>query len=125
MMGMTYEQYWDGDTDAHKAYRKAHKLKLAQKNQLAWLQAMYVYEALIDVTPYLKAFSKSRPRPFRDSPYELFEDERREREEREQRERYFHMRDKVAAFAKAFNEKQQNLRKSEVDDDARCIPERD
>ena len=119
---MTYEQFWDGDTDAHSAYRAAKKLELSDNNRQAWLQAMYIYEAMLDVTPYLKAFSKSRPRPFRAEPYDLFESDRREREEREEREAYERMQEKVAAFAKAFNEKRHESEISEVDKDARCVP---
>ena len=117
-MGMTYEQFWDGDTDAHAIFRKAKKLALSEQNRNAWLQAMYFYEAMIDVTPYVKAFSKSKPRPFREEPYDLFEDERKAREEREEREAYERIRDRVAAFAKAFNEKRQESETSEVDADA-------
>lgn len=122
-MGMTYEQFWDGDVSAHKAFRRAEKLRLSEANRMAWLHGMYIYEALCDVTPYLKAFSKARPRPYRKEPYDLFEDERRRREEREAKERYERVQRNVMAFAKAFNEKQQQ--KSEIkggDDNAGCVP---
>ena len=68
---------------------------------------MYIYEALLAVGRYTKAFSKAKPAPYREEPYDLFEEERKEREERERRERYFRMRDKLASFAKAYNEKRQ------------------
>ena len=121
-MGMTYEQYWDGDTDAHKIFRAAKRLKVHEKNRDMWLQALYFYEAMIDVAPYVKAFSKSKPHPFRDEPYDLFEEERAARMEREEQERYEQMKEKVAAFAKAFNEKRHESDISEVDKDARCVP---
>ncbi len=103
--GMTYEQFWDGDVSAHKAFREAHKLILAEKNQMAWLQGMYVYEALLDITPYLKAFSKARPHPYAKEPYDLFKEQREAREEREARERYERIKAGVAAFAKAQKER--------------------
>ena len=65
-MGMTYEQYWDGDVSAHKAYRRAKKLRTIEINANAWLQGMYIYEALLDVGQYTKAFSKAKPKPYRD-----------------------------------------------------------
>jgi hypothetical protein len=41
------------------------------KNQDAWLQGAYIYEALVDVAPYLHAFSKkgTKPTPYRKEPY--------------------------------------------------------
>ena len=122
-IGMTYEQFWDGDVLAHKAFRKAHKLKLAEKNQMAWLQGMYIYEALLDVTPYLKAFSKDRPKPYPKEPYDLFKEQREAREEREARERYERIKERVAAFAKAQKERRaKESKEQEVDDNARCVP---
>lgn len=119
---MTYEQFWDGDTDAHAMFRKAKRLEISDNNRKAWLQAMYFYEAMLDIVPYVKAFSKSKPRPFRNEPYDLFDDEKREREEREAREAYERMQEKVAAFAKAFNEMRHESNTSEVDKDARSVP---
>ena len=122
-MGMTYEQYWDGDVLAHKAFREAKKLRLAEANQLAWLQGMYVYEVLMDVTPYLKAFSKGRPKPYPKEPYDLFKEQREAREEREARERYERIKAGVAAFAKAQKERRaKESKEQEVDDNARCVP---
>ena len=104
-MGMTYEQFWDGDVSAHRMFAKAEKLRLSRANHLAWLQGMYVYEALIDVTPYLKAFSKGKPKPYAKEPYDIFEDEAKKRQEREEKERYEHMKEKIAIFAAEFNKK--------------------
>jgi hypothetical protein len=115
-MGMTYEQYWDGEVSAHKAYRKAKELRISEQNRMAWLQGIYVYEAIADLAPYLKAFSKSKPKPYSSEPYDLFEHERQARREREERERYERIKEKVAAFAA--KQKQLNSKKSEVDSDA-------
>lgn len=118
--GMTYDQFWDGDISAHKAYREAEKMRTRKRNQEMWLQGMYIYEALIDVAQYNKAFSKAKPRPYLKEPYDLFEEDKRRREEEEARKRYDLMRNKIAAFAKAFNEKQKEER--EVDSNAGSIP---
>ena len=122
-MGMTYEQFWDGDVLAHKAYRKAHKLHLIEKNQFAWMQGAYVYEAIMDVAPYIKAFSKARPRQYLKEPYDLFKEQREAREEREARERYERIKAGVAAFAKAQKERRaKESKEQEVDADAGCVP---
>lgn len=111
--GMTYNDFWDGDISAHKMYKRARKQSVIDENRMLWLQGMYIYEALLDVARYNKAFSKAKPAPYPSEPYDLFAEEKRRREEREQRERYERVKDKVRAFAKAFNEKQKN---SEIND---------
>ena len=63
----------------------------------------------------------SRPQKFRDEPYDIFEEDRKRREEEESRAKYEAMREKVAAFAKAFNE-QRNSKSEEVSEDAGSIP---
>lgn len=103
--GMTYEQFWDGDVEMHLMYRKAMRQRVIAENRMMWLQGMYIYEALLDVARYNKAFSKAKPAPYRDTPYDLFEEERLREERRKQKAQYENIRDKVYAFAKAFNEK--------------------
>ena len=116
--GMTWEQYWDGEVTAHKAYRKAKKLQVIEENKMAWIQGMYIYEAIANLSPALKAFAKGKAKPYPKQPYDLFEDERKKTEERKQRERYERMREKVSAFAKAWNQKQEESKQSEVVTDA-------
>ena len=82
-IGMTYDQYWNDDCQLVKFYRKAHKLKNEQKNQELWLQGMYIYEALCNVSPVLHAFAKrgTRPLPYPEKPYSLTkEGNKREKE---------------------------------------------
>ena len=117
--GMTYEQFWDGDVSAHKAFRECYKLRAKKRNEEMWVQGMYFYEALCNASSLFRGMKPSRPQQFRDKPYDLFEDDRKRREEEEQKAKYERMREKVAAFAKAYNEKQKS-KESEVDGDARC-----
>lgn len=102
--GMTYHEFWNGDVSAHRAYRDAHKIKVSEQNMMLWLQGRYVYDAIGAIAPYIKAFSKAKPGNYTERPYDLFEEERKAREEEEQRKRYEHIKEKVAAFAKAFND---------------------
>ena len=73
-IGMSYEQFWEQDCDLVKYYRKAAQIRQDLKNQEAWLQGAYIYEALIDASPVLRSFAKKGTKPihYRDSPYELF-----------------------------------------------------
>jgi hypothetical protein len=118
-MGMTYEQFWDGETTAHRCFREAKKIRISEQNQMAWLQGMYVYEAIGSLAPALKAFAKGKPKPYPKEPYDLFEAERKAREEREERERYERIKAKVAAFAA--RKKQLDSMKSEVDSNAGSV----
>lgn len=73
-IGMTPEQFWDGDVDLVKAYRKAYEYKKQEWNVQAYLNGMYVYDALLRVSPILHAFAKkgTKPIPYRDKPIEIY-----------------------------------------------------
>lgn len=100
-IGMTYEQYWEQDCDLVKYYRRAAQIKQDLKNQDAWLQGAYFYEALIDVAPILRAFAKkgTKPTPYANQPYGLFSrnDETRKKQVVEKRQD-----EKAKAFMQAF-----------------------
>lgn len=83
-LGMTYEQFWDGDPMLCKYYREAEEIRNEKKNQELWLQGMYFYEALCDVSPVLHAFAKkgAKPSPYPESPYAITKTQR-DRQKRE------------------------------------------
>lgn len=70
---MTYEQYWEQDSELVKYYRKAFELRQEEQNRAAWLQGMYIYEAIADLAPILHAFAKrgTKARPYPQKPYEF------------------------------------------------------
>ena len=87
-IGMTPEQYWDGDCTLAKYYREAEELRNEKRNQELWLQGMYVYEAICDISPILHAFAKkgTKPNPYPEKPYAITEKQiRRERAEKERK----------------------------------------
>ena len=69
--GMSYDEFWKESPYRAKFYREAHELKLKQKDELMWVQGMYIYEALCEVSPVLHAFSKkgTKPLPYSKKPY--------------------------------------------------------
>lgn len=73
-----------------KAYREAYKLKLKHENTSLWLQGLYIYEALCDVSPVLHAFAKPRTKPqeYLKEPIALTKEEVRERRERDELKAY-------------------------------------
>ena len=104
---MTYEQYWDMDCELVRFYRKAAQIKQDLRNQEAWLQGAYFYEALVDASPVFRAFAKkgTKPTPYRKEPYDLFsrnnEDKRRKVQENNDNKARAYME----AFAMAINKK--------------------
>jgi hypothetical protein len=106
---MTPEQYWDEDPMLAKYYRKAHELQRKRRNEELWLQGMYIYEALCDVSPIMNAFAKrgTKPHPYTDRPYSITRDDLKEekklkeRKDREKAKQY--MMSKMAKINKMFN----------------------
>jgi hypothetical protein len=86
-IGMTYEQYWEGDCTLTKYYRKADEIRKARRNEELWLQGMYIYEALCDVSPVLHAFAKkgTKPQPYSAKPYAITETQHKRDEEEKAR----------------------------------------
>lgn len=76
---MTYEQYWEQDSWLVKYYRKAYEIRQDEVNRNAWLQGMYVYEAIADIAPILHAFAKkgTRARKYAEKPYEFKKPEKK------------------------------------------------
>jgi hypothetical protein len=63
-------------------------LRNEKRNQELWLQGMYIYEAICDVSPILHAFAKkgSKPVPYAEKPYAISKKQiKREREEKERK----------------------------------------
>lgn len=69
--GMSYDEYWHGDAYVVKFYKEAHRLKLQAQDENNWMQGMYVYEAILDCSPILHAFSKkgTKPLQYAEKPY--------------------------------------------------------
>lgn len=78
-IGMTYEQFWEGDPSLAKYYRQADELRTERRNQEMWLQGLYIYEALCDASPLMQGFAKkgTKARPYSDKPYSITEKQRR------------------------------------------------
>lgn len=68
---MTPKEYWEGDGDLPKYYRKAEELRQERINWQLHLQGMYVYEAICDASPLFQTFAKKGTKaiPYRSVPY--------------------------------------------------------
>lgn len=69
--GMSYDEFWYGAAYMTKFYRESNKLRLKQQDENNWMLGMYVYEAIMDCSPILHAFSKkgTKPLPYSEKPY--------------------------------------------------------
>lgn len=120
-MGMSYEQFWEDDPTIAKAYFEAFKMK--QKNEFKnkewelWKQGVYVYEALVDVSPILHAFSKAtKPLPFPEKPLGIeylendgmkTEEQKKQEEENERLKAQVFFNNWARATAKQFKKRQE------------------
>lgn len=72
---MTWDQYWYDDVWMVEAFRHADRLRRQRVNNEAWLQGLYVYDAVGRLAPILHAFAKkgTKPVPYLSEPYSLGE----------------------------------------------------
>lgn len=101
-IGMTYELYWNNDCELVKHYREASEMKKRAKNEELWLQGLYFYEALCDVSPVLHAFAKRNTKPIKypSEPYPISEKEAKERAEEKDKKNVETMRQHLLNKAK-------------------------
>ena len=59
-IGMSYELYWHGEPNLVKAYREAEEMRVDRMNYEAWLQGLYVYQAVGALYPVFNPFSKQK-----------------------------------------------------------------
>jgi len=113
-IGMSADEYWHQDVWLAKAYWKAHKLRNEIDSQRAWLQGLYIEDAV--AVAIANAFRKegAPPYKYRENPIRLYEPALTEEEKAEQ------IREKVAAqFTKLAKEWQaQHEQMSEGANDA-------
>ena len=72
-MGMTNDEYWNGDAQACVAYRKAYKEKLELQDAMLWRQGLYVYHAMCCVAPYFNSIKPQKPEKYIERPFGIME----------------------------------------------------
>lgn len=101
-IGMTYEQFWEGQPSLTADYRKAHNMIQKRRNQEAWRQGLYIYNAIGAFAEILPAFPKkgAKIQPYMEEPLPISEEDVREREERKQREKMERIKQRMLGFVK-------------------------
>ena len=105
-IGMTFEQYWDGDATLPRAYRKAHEIKKKQLNEFAWIAGLYTYHAVGDLAPVFNMNSKpgTTAKPYLTKPFDFTNPPQTEEEQEEaDRKEYDVMQARMTAFMERFN----------------------
>lgn len=104
-LGMSYHDYWDGDNCMTKYYREAEEIKKERRNSELWLQAAYIYEALLDASPVFNPLSKkNKPFPFRSEPIPITSSGSKKSEERKKKQMLENGKEAMRAMMAAFNE---------------------
>lgn len=110
-MGMSSDEYWNGDARACRAYRRKREEELKLQDEMLWRQGAYIYQALICVAPYFNSIKPQKPEEYI-KPFSYMADEQK-RKEAEQNQ----INRAAAAFqvwADSFNRTRNNGRRSET-----------
>ena len=108
-IGMTPEQYWDGDIEYPKQFRKADDLRKERFSADAWLQGYYIYETLADVAPLFK-FGIKHPKaaPYFKEPIPVTKEAIEQAEEEKARQEMEKGKTKMLKFAVGINARMSN-----------------
>lgn len=63
-MGMSSDEYWNGDARACRAYRQKREEELKLQDEMLWRQGAYIYHALICVAPYFNSIKPQKPEEY-------------------------------------------------------------
>ena len=105
-LGMSYYDYWDGDSCMTKYYRKMDQCNKERKNYELWIQGAYFYEAILDSSPVLNALSKKNtPFPYRPAPIPITESEDQYQAEQEKQKRMENGKQVMEMIMSNFNQR--------------------
>lgn len=95
-IGMTHEQFWEGDPWLCVTYRNAHRLKTEMRNEELWLQGLYNFNAFsVALSNFGQGFNKHKrpPQKYTDHPIRITP-----LSEAEKRQKRIEERKKVIAY---------------------------
>ena len=101
-IGMSYAEYWEGDPKLAQYYRKAYHIKQEEINNNAWLQGMYIYDA-VSTALYnaLRGMGKTKP-PVKDYAKQPYEFKNKVKSEAEKAKEVQIEQEKAAAWMENF-----------------------
>ncbi len=114
-MGMTYDEYWNGEADKCMYAREAHQLKIREANERDCRMGYYVYDAVSKLYPLFNPFAGKNPvEKYREFPLPITQADIEEQEEikiqRERKKFIEQMNAKIQAMAKSgmFDKKEED-----------------
>ena len=101
-LGVSADEFWDGDYTLLKYYVEKHRIAVEQQNEQLWLQGVYFYEALS--VALSQAFGKHSTMKYPEKPYRItpLSEEEQELENRKKVEEF---RAQLMALGKRFEAK--------------------
>ncbi len=101
-IGMSYAEYWEGDSSLARCYRKAYKIRQEEINNNAWLQGLYIYDAVSTALHNaLRGMGKNKP-PAKDYAKKPYDFKNREKSEAEKAREVEIEQQKAAAWMENF-----------------------
>ena len=79
-IGMSSAEYWEGDPSLTRYYRKAYKIKQDEFNNNAWLQGLYIYDAVSTALHNALRGKNTKAREYAKKPYNFENKEKSEYE---------------------------------------------
>lgn len=67
-IGMSSAEYWSGDPSLPRYFRKAFEMRQKRENEQAWLNGLYVYDAMMSALSHLSQ-NKSSHKNYATKPY--------------------------------------------------------
>lgn len=80
-IGMSYDQFWRGDPELVIYYRKADELRQKRANQEAWLNGLYVYDALATTVYNMNRKKNQKQKSYMAQPIDFSLEHTQENEE--------------------------------------------
>ena len=111
-IGMSYAEYWEGDPKLAQYYRKAYRIKQEEINNNAWLQGLYVYDAISTaIHNAMRGLSKQKP-PAQDYARQPYDFKNKVKSEAEKAKEVEIEQEKAAAWMENFVRINQNKSQS-------------
>ncbi len=85
-MGMSYEQFWEQSPYLVQTYLKAFRLKRELENEMAWIQGLYIYDAIAVCFQNVLKKKGQKSEKYLEKPIDIFPLTKREKKRREQQE---------------------------------------
>ena len=98
-IGMSYAEYWEGDPMLTRYYRKAYLIKQEEENNKAWLQGLYIYDAISTALHNALRGKNTTAKEYTKKPYEF---RHREKTEAEKLQEIETEQEKAAAWMENF-----------------------